>query len=102
MNIEYIKYCIRSVKRRWKSILRTSLAIFFAFVFVAGVMLFKSNMYQWQLQSVRHRFGSWIIMLYDSNLEENSELKNHLHFELVINGVYVNPEKYYTKTVGEF
>lgn len=49
----------------------------FAFVFVAGVMLFKSNMYQWQLQSVRHRFGSWIIMLYDSNLEENSELKNH-------------------------
>ena len=77
MNIEYIKYCIRSVKRRWKSILRTSLAIFFAFVFVAGVMLFKSNMYQWQLQSVRHRFGSWIIMLYDSNLEENSELKNH-------------------------
>lgn len=77
MNIEYIKYCIRSVKRRWKSILRTSLAIFFAFAFVAGVMLFKSNMYQWQLQSVRHRFGNWIIMLYDSNLEENSELKNH-------------------------
>ena len=34
--------------------------------------------------------------------EINSELKNHLHFELVINGVYVNPEKYYTKTVGEF
>ena len=34
--------------------------------------------------------------------EINSALKNHLHFELVINGVYVNPEKYYTKTVGEF
>ena len=34
--------------------------------------------------------------------EINSALKNHLHFELVINGVYVNPKKYYTKTVGEF
>lgn len=47
------------------------------FVFVAGIMLFKSNMYQWQLQSAKQRFGNWIVMLYDSNIEENKELKKH-------------------------
>lgn len=40
-------------------------------------MLFKTNMYEYQIQSAKHKFGSWIVMLYDSNLEENKELKNH-------------------------
>lgn len=32
----------------------------------------------------------------------NSDLNNHLHFELLLNNINVNPEKYYTKTIGEF
>lgn len=77
MNTEFISYCIKSVKRRWKSILKTALSVFLAFMFVAGIMLFKINMYEYQMQSAKHRFGNWIVMLYDSNLEENKELKNH-------------------------
>lgn len=77
MNTEFIGYCIKSVKRRWKSILKTALSVFLAFTFVAGIMLFKTNMYEYQMQSAKHRFGNWIVMLYDSNLEENKELKNH-------------------------
>lgn len=77
MNTEFINYCIKSVRRRWKSLLRAALSIFLVFAFVTGIMLFKSNMYQWQLQSAKQRFGSWIVMLYDSNKEENKELKNH-------------------------
>ena len=77
MNTEFINYCIKSVRRRWKSLLRAALSIFLVFAFVTGIMLFKSNMYQWQLQSAKQRFGNWIVMLYDSNKEENKELKNH-------------------------
>ena len=77
MNTEFISYCIKSVKRRWKSIFKTALSVFLAFSFVAGIMLFKTNMYEYQIQSAKHKFGSWIVMLYDSNLEENKELKNH-------------------------
>ena len=77
MNTEFISYCIKSVKRRWKSIFKTALSVFLAFSFVAGIMLFKTNMYEYQIQSAKHKFGSWIVMLYDSNLEENRELKNH-------------------------
>ncbi len=77
LNTEFISYCIKSVKRRWKSILKTALSMFLAFTFVAGIMLFKTNMYEYQIQSAKHRFGNWIVMLYDSNLEENKELKNH-------------------------
>lgn len=77
MNTEFINYCIKSVRRRWNSLLRAALSIFLVFAFVTGIMLFKSNMYQWQLQSAKQRFGNWIVMLYDSNIEENKELKNH-------------------------
>lgn len=77
MNTEFINYCIKSVRRRWKSLLRAALSIFLVFAFVTGIMLFKSNMYQWQLQSAKQRFGNWIVMLYDSNIEENKELKKH-------------------------
>ena len=50
MNTEYVNYCFKSIKRRLKSVTRTSLAVFLVFVFVAWVMLFKSDMYEWQMQ----------------------------------------------------
>ena len=44
MNTEFINYCIKSVRRRWKSLLRAALSIFLVFAFVAGIMLFNVPM----------------------------------------------------------
>ena len=77
MNTEYVNYCFKSIKRRLKSATRTSLAVFLVFVFVAWVMLFKSDMYEWQMQSAKQRFGNWFVMMYGSDNKENSELKGH-------------------------
>lgn len=53
------------------------MAIFLSFTFVAGVLLFKNNMYEWQIQSAKHRFGDWFVMMNGNDSRENTQLKSH-------------------------
>ena len=43
MNIELLEYCLKGLRKRWKEVLRTSVVIFIAFTFVAGTLIFQSN-----------------------------------------------------------
>lgn len=77
MNTAFFDYCIKSLKRRKKQVLKTVMAIFLSFTFVAGVLLFKNNMYEWQIQSAKHRFGDWFVMMNGNDSRENAQLKSH-------------------------
>lgn len=77
MNTAFFDYCIKSLKRRKKQVLKTVMAIFLSFTFVAGVLLFKNNMYEWQIQSAKHRFGDWFVMMNGNDSRENTQLKSH-------------------------
>lgn len=77
MNTAFFDYCIKSLKRRKKQVLKTVMAIFLSFTFVAGVLLFRDNMYEWQIQSAKHRFGDWFVMMNENDSRENAQLKSH-------------------------
>lgn len=77
MNTAFFDYCIKSLKRRKKHVLKTVMAIFLSFTFVAGVLLFRDNMYEWQIQSAKHRFGDWFVMMNGNDSRENAQLKSH-------------------------
>ena len=77
MNTAFFDYCIKSLKRRKKQVLKTVMAIFLSFTFVAGVLLFRDNMYEWQIQSAKHRFGDWFVMMNGNDSRENAQLKLH-------------------------
>lgn len=92
MNTEIFNYCLNSLKRRKSSVLRTALVIFLLFTFVAGVTLFQNNMYQWQIQSAKERFGNWFIMLYGADKKENAELSSHPYLDESGKATIVNYE----------
>lgn len=77
MNTAFFDYCIKSLKRRKKQVLKAVMAIFLSFTFVAGVLLFRDNMYEWQIQSAKHRFGDWFVMMNGNDSRENAQLKSH-------------------------
>lgn len=77
MNTAFFDYCIKSLKRRKKQVLKAVTAIFLSFTFVAGVLLFRDNMYEWQIQSAKHRFGDWFVMMNGNDSRENAQLKSH-------------------------
>lgn len=77
MNTAFFDYCIKSLKRRKKQVLKAATAIFLSFTFVAGVLLFRDNMYEWQIQSAKHRFGDWFVMMNGNDSRENAQLKSH-------------------------
>lgn len=53
MNIELLEYCLKGLRKRWKEVLRTSIVIFIAFTFVAGTLIFQSNMYNGRYSQLR-------------------------------------------------
>lgn len=77
MNTAFFDYCIKSLKRRKNQVLKAVTAIFLSFTFVAGVLLFRDNMYEWQIQSAKHRFGDWFVMMNGNDSRENAQLKSH-------------------------
>lgn len=81
MNTAFFDYCIKSLKRRKKQVLKTVMAIFLSFTFVAGVLLFRDNMYEWQIQSAKHRFGDWFVMMNGNDSRENAQLKSHPYLD---------------------
>ena len=62
MNGRLILLCLKSMLRRWKRVLRTIVTVFIAFLFVAGMLLFQENMYQYQTAVAKKHFGDWFIM----------------------------------------
>ncbi|MBQ4283046.1 MAG: ABC transporter permease [Lachnospira sp.] len=76
MDKRLFKVTMLSVKRRWREVVRTFLAAFFAVFFVTGILLFEENMFEWQVATNKDRFGNWFIM--EANVSKQSDvLKNH-------------------------
>ena len=74
MNI--LKITFKSVKRRYRQIIRAALTTLFAVFFVTAVLIFQENIYQSQMHSNKDTFCDWIIMDIgskqpDSNLTEH-------------------------------
>lgn len=44
MNTAFFDYCIKSLKRRKKQVLKAVMAIFLSFTFVAGMLLLKCTL----------------------------------------------------------
>lgn len=78
MNI--LKITFKSVKRRYRQIIRAALTTLFAVFFVTAVLIFQENMYQWQMQSNKDRFGNWFIMDIGSR-QPDSNLTDHIYIE---------------------
>ena len=78
MNI--LKITFKSVKRRYRQIIRAALTTLFAVFFVTAVLIFQGNMYQWQMQSNKDRFGDWFIMDIGSR-QPDSNLTDHIYIE---------------------
>lgn len=75
MNKYLFLLSVRSLKRRALSILRTSVAIFISFAFVAGMLLFQDNMYQWQQAVAKKHFGDWFVM--NTSYNEKNGIESH-------------------------
>ncbi len=71
MDKRFLGYIGLSVKRRWKEVLRTCIAAFLAVFFVTGILIFKENMFEWQIATNKDRFGNWFIM--EPNTRKQSE-----------------------------
>ena len=90
-NVNILKITFKSVKRRYRQIIRAALTTLLAVFFVTAVLIFQENMYQWQMQSNKDRFGDWFVMDIgsknpDSNLTDNSYIKEPVK---VLRSVYV-------------
>ena len=79
MNGRLILLCLKSMLRRWKRVLRTIVTVFIAFLFVAGMLLFQENMYQYQTAVAKKHFGDWFIMnpYYNAKKDKIVQLKSH-------------------------
>ena len=71
---------LKSVRRRYRQIIRASLTTLLAVFFVTAVLIFEENMYQWQMASNKDRFGDWFIMEIGSR-EPNYNLTSHIYLE---------------------
>lgn len=90
-NVNILKITFKSVKRRYRQIIRAALTTLLAVFFVTAVLIFQENMYQWQMQSNKDRFGDWFVMDIgsknpDNNLTDNSYIKEPVK---VLRSVYV-------------
>jgi len=78
--VNILKITFKSVKRRYRQIIRAALTTLFAVFFVTAVLIFQENMYQWQMQSNKDRFGDWFIMDIGSR-QPDSNLTDHIYIE---------------------
>ncbi len=80
MGRQLLQLSIKSLRRRWRQIVRACMVTFLAVFFVTGVLLFQENMYQWQIMSNKERFGDWFVMQTNTNAE-NSIITEHAYIE---------------------
>ncbi len=76
MGRQLLQLSIKSLKRRWREIVRACVATFLAVFFITGVLLFQDNMYKWQMASNKERFGDWIILETNTQIP-NPNIENH-------------------------
>lgn len=93
MNGRLILLCLKSMLRRWKRVLRTIVTVIIAFLFVAGMLLFQENMYQYQTAVAKKHFGDWFIMNPYYNAKKDNVLGEHIYLEkpklaYVVNSIY--------------
>ncbi len=82
MNI--LRITFKSVKRRYRQIVRAALTTLLAVFFVTAVLIFQENMYQWQMESNKDRFGDWFIMDI-ANKKADNNLTSHIYIDEPVN-----------------
>lgn len=90
MNSRLWLFTIKGVIRRWKSICKVALAVFFSFVFVTGILLFQENMYNWQVVKAKEHFGNWFVMDVSRNQKEKEVLTSFPYLEKAVTAKTVN------------
>lgn len=81
MNTELLAFCVRGILRRWKQMLRVSVAVMVSFTFVMGMLLFQENIGQWQIALAKKHFGDWFVMYRSPHDYENEEIRNHPYLD---------------------
>lgn len=79
--MKLIQFILKSMARRRKQIIRVSLAVFFSFIFITGILLFQENMYRWQMASSKEHFGDWFVMRVQKEIDEAPAVKEHPYLE---------------------
>ena len=74
MNTELLAFCVKGILRRWKQMLRVSVAVMISFTFVMGMLLFQENIGQWQIALAKKHFGDWFVMYRSPHDYENEEI----------------------------
>lgn len=80
MNGNLLKLVIISIFRRKKEIISVLAATMIAMFFLAGVLIFQTDMYYWQMANNKQRFGDWFIIEFSSETP-NEELLKHPYLE---------------------
>ena len=75
-----LRITFTSVRRRYRQIIRAALTTLVAVFFVTAVFIFEENVYQWQMESNKDRFGDWFIMEVGSK-NPDSNLTSHIYIE---------------------
>ena len=74
MNGRLLILTLKGLARRWKNVLRVSVAVILSFAFVTGILLFQENMYNWQIANAKKHFGDWFVMDIVSEDTQNAVL----------------------------
>ena len=80
MNGNLLKLTLKSIIRRKREIVKVLIATLMAMFFLAGVLIFQTNMSYWQMANNKQWFGDWFIMEFSQD-EPNEELLNHPYLE---------------------
>jgi len=76
MSSKLLKLTLTSLLRRKKEIVSAFVATLAATFFLAGVLIFQTDMYQWQMANNKQRFGDWFVIEFSGG-EANAELAEH-------------------------
>ena len=90
MNGRLLILTLKGLARRWKNVLRVSVAVILSFAFVTGILLFQENMYNWQIANAKKHFGDWFVMDIVSEDTQNAVLASFPYLDKAVTAKSVN------------
>lgn len=90
MNGRLLILTLKGLARRWKNVLRVSVAVILSFAFVTGILLFQENMYNWQIANAKKHFGDWFVMDIGSEDTQNAVLASFPYLDKAVTAKSVN------------